>query len=655
MKHAMTETIRIVVIFLCAGVMLAAGATAAAGQQDTVRVPRDSARAEAIRLEALIISSTRSGRRIEDEPLRVEVVEREEIEEKLRMTPGDIAMLLNETGGVRVQPTAPSLGGAAVRIQGLRGRYAQLLSDGLPLYGEAAGLGPLQIPPMDLGRVEVIKGAASALYGAAALGGVVNLISRRPDGATELLFNRTTRRGTDGVLWTASDAESRIGWTMMAGVHDQRREDIDGDGWADIPGYTRVTVRPRVFLSGTRSSLMMTGGSTVEERSGGAANVRQSLDTRRFDAGLVGATWLGSVRASVRASAAERRDSHAYSTFTERATHRSMFGEAALAGESGAHTVVAGVALQHDAHRHRQRPEFTTTITTPGVFVQEEWRPAAGIALVASARLDVPSDHGALFSPRVSTLLRPREWSIRASAGLGHHVPTVWIEEVAALGVSALEDFVTLDVERARSASLDIGRQIGAVEVNATLFGSVVDDAVALRSLPDGGRIVENVPGATRTRGAELLARLHSDALHATFSWAWLRATEPDPQGSGRRDVALTPSHSAGLVMAWEDEERGRIGAELYYTGVQTLHDDPYRTRSRPYAVFGVLAERRLGRARVFVNFENIGDVRQTKYVPFLLPGTRTVEPFTTDAWAPLDGRVINAGVRLMLRGVEEH
>ena len=92
------------------------------------------------------------------------------------MTPGDITMMLNETSGLRVQVTSPSLGGASVRVQGLRGRYTQILSDGLPLYGgQTGGLGLLQIPPMDLGGVEVIKGVASALYGGSALGGVVNL------------------------------------------------------------------------------------------------------------------------------------------------------------------------------------------------------------------------------------------------------------------------------------------------------------------------------------------------------------------------------------------------------------------------------------------------------------------------------------------------
>ena len=113
--------------------------------------------------------------------MRVEVLEREEIEEKMLMTPGDIVMMLNEMGGMRVQATSPSLGAASVRIQGMRGRYTRFLSDGLPLFGEQVGsLGLLQIPPVDLGQVEVIKGVASALYGAGAMGGVVNLISRRP-------------------------------------------------------------------------------------------------------------------------------------------------------------------------------------------------------------------------------------------------------------------------------------------------------------------------------------------------------------------------------------------------------------------------------------------------------------------------------------------
>ena len=156
------------------------------GQDTTVDVALE---AQAAEMEDIVVSATRNEKRIEDEPLRVEVLAREEVEEKMLMTPGDISMMLNETSGLRVQTTSPSLGGANVRIQGLRGRYTQVLSDGLPLFGGQTGsLGLLQIPPMDLGQVEVIKGVASALYGGGAMGGVVNLLSRRPSAEAEREF-----------------------------------------------------------------------------------------------------------------------------------------------------------------------------------------------------------------------------------------------------------------------------------------------------------------------------------------------------------------------------------------------------------------------------------------------------------------------------------
>jgi outer membrane receptor for ferrienterochelin and colicins len=169
-----------------------------AGQKQQVLVELD----EAPTLEEeVVVSATRTNKRVEDQPMRVEVVPGEEVQEKIMMTPGDVSMLLNETNGLRVQTTSPSLGGATVRIQGLRGRYTQVLADGLPLYGGQTGsIGLLQIPPMDLGQVEVIKGAASALYGMSAIGGVVNLVSRRPparDREAELLINRTSHAGTD--------------------------------------------------------------------------------------------------------------------------------------------------------------------------------------------------------------------------------------------------------------------------------------------------------------------------------------------------------------------------------------------------------------------------------------------------------------------------
>src|SRR5687767_6334198 len=221
---------------------------------------------------SITVEATRTGGRIEDSPLRVEVLEREEIEEKMLMTPGDIVMMLNEMGGMRVQATSPSLGAASVRVQGMRGRYTRFFSDGLPLFGEVGGLGLLQIPPMDLGQVEVIKGVASSLYGAGAMGGVIDLVSRQPgeEPERELLLNASTRGGTDAVGWFSSKLDSAWGLTLLGGGHFQQRTDVNGDSWADLPHYKRGVFRPRVFWDDKRGrSFFATAGVTTETRQGG--------------------------------------------------------------------------------------------------------------------------------------------------------------------------------------------------------------------------------------------------------------------------------------------------------------------------------------------------------------------------------------------------
>src|SRR5262245_58635738 len=104
---------------------------------------------------------------------------------------------------------------------------------------------------------------------------------------------------------------------------------------------------------------------------------------------------------------------------------------------------------------------------------------------------------------------------------------------------------------------------------------------------------------------------------------------------------------SAGIVGMWEKEHRGRIGVEAYFTGVQRLEDNPYRSQSEPYVLFGGLIERRFGRVRLFVNAENLGGVRQTRFDPLVRPFQAVDGRWTVDAWAPLDGRVVNGGIRL--------
>ena len=117
-------------------------------------------------VEEVVVISLRNQRSFEQQPSRIEILGKEEINEKANMKPGDIRMLLNEITGIHVQQTSPISFNSSIRIQGLNGKYTQILRDGMPLYGGfSSGLGLLQIAPLDLKQVEVIKGANSTLYG----------------------------------------------------------------------------------------------------------------------------------------------------------------------------------------------------------------------------------------------------------------------------------------------------------------------------------------------------------------------------------------------------------------------------------------------------------------------------------------------------------
>lgn len=655
---------------LLAGVMMLAPAMPLAAQDIAADLPQGAPEAEDD--QPIVVQATRSGRRVQDEPVKVEVIVREEIEEKILMRPGNIATMLAETGGLRVQVTSPALGAANIRVQGMEGRFTHLLADGLPLHGgQASSLGLLQIPPTDLGQVEVIKGAASALYGASALGGVINLVSRRPGDSpeAEVLLNATTRSGQDATAYAAAPLSASIGLSITGGYHRQVRQDIGGDGWADLPGYDRWTVRPRLFWDGNDgSSVYLTAGAMTEDRRGGTmpgdvtpdgTPFAQDQQTNRFDAGLVGETPVSdTITAHVRASATLQDHAHRFGTSTDDDRHQTLFAETSLAGDVGGTTWVGGVAVQQDRYRSRNFAAFDYTHTVPGLFAQVERDVATDLTLSGSGRVDVLNVYGTRFSPRLSALWRPGNWTIRASGGRGFFAPTPFVEEVDAAGLSRLEPLGTLKAETATSGSIDVGYKAGPLEANVTLFASNLANSTRLEDIPGSTaasdyqvRLV-NVAGLTRIRGTELLLRHRFGDLVVTGSYLYLDATEPlATTGSARRTVPLTPRHSAGVVAMWEQEGKGRLGLELYYTGPQDLDDNPYRNRSRDYFDLGFLAEVALGKARLFVNAENILNVRQSRFDPVLRPQRASDGSWTVDAWAPLEGFTLNGGIRLRFGG----
>lgn len=650
---------------MSAAVFVSGHEVPAAAQEISALVEQSGAEEEDEEEEEIVVQATRFGRRVQDEPIRVEVIDQEEIGEKLLMTPGNISMLVAETGGLRVQVTSPGLGSSNVRVRGLAGRYTQLLSDGLPLYGgQAASIGLLQIPPTDLGQVEVIKGAASALYGPSALGGVINLVSKRPgpDPQAEVVVNATSRNGQDLTAYGSTAMENGFGYSIVGGLHRQSRQDLDGDGWADMAGYRRATVRPRLFWErADGAKAFLTVGAMTEERTGGTLVGRtvpdgssfvEAQDSTRFDAGFSGEMPIEALGAlHVRASAMTQKHRHQFGDIVENDRHSTLFGEASLAGKDARTSWLVGAAFQADLYRSRTLPAFDYSYTAPALFGQFEHDLRDDLILAASARIDVHSEYGTRLSPRVSMLYKPGGWTIRGSLGRGFFAPTPFVEETEAAGLSRLVPLGDVRAERADTASIDVGYGFGRTEVNASVFASRIDDAVRIEEVSaDRVRLI-NVDGITRTSGVEILLRQRWREFSVTGSYVHVDATEPQTSGTGRRRIPLVPRNTAGLVAMWEKHGKGRIGLEAYYTGRQRLEDDPLRTRSRPYVELGILGELVLGRASLFLNLENILGIRQTKYEPLLRPTRAPDGRWTVDVWGPTEGFVVNGGLRFRFGG----
>ena len=225
------------------------------------------------------------------------------------------------------------------------------------------------------------------------------------------------------------------------------------------------------------------------------------------------------------------------------------------------------------------------------------------------------------------------------AAGGGFFAPTPLTEETEAAGLSRLQIPRPLRAERGESASIDFSATAGAARATATVFASRVRDPLHVER--DDAFVLATADTPATTLGFDLLARWIRAPYSLVGSYAYVRSREIDG------DSPLTPRHSAGVDFAWERPGAWRVGIEWFYTGAQRLEANPYRDRSPDYMLVGALLSRRLGRYLLFINAENLGDVRQTNVDPLVRPSRGADGRWTVDAWAPLDGRNMNGGVRI--------
>ena len=612
-------------------------------------------------MEEVRVSATRTERLAGETPERVEVLDQMEVDENTLMAPSGITMLLNETPGLRVQAASPTLGTGSVRILGLPGQYTAMLADGLPLYGGgASALGPLDISPVDLQRVEIIKGAASALYGGQALGGVINLVSKPPTGRSEVLLNRRTMGVTDAAAWLSHRLTPATGLSFLASGTVQGAADVDDDGWSDQPHARRWNLRPRFSrVDESGRSLFATAGYGYDSRHGGTSGsattpggsaFREGLTSRRADVGaraVIPTRDSGSVAIRF-ALAGSRRHREFGSGPLELDRSTTGFVEATRSFVDASATTVLGAAVQVDEFENSLNTAYDHRWTTPSLFVTAE-RPFGPLTLSASLRGDVHPEAGAQLTERIAAMVKPAEgWSIRASAGTGFSPPTAAIEETEAIGLRRVRPGVELRRERSLGTMLDVNGALAGAELLLTAYASAVDDAIMLADAGDGSNegILRNADAAMRIGGLEGAAiwRFEGGKFLATYGYA--RGTRPDATTGVREPVSLLPRHRVGADLMFEREGAYRGGIEGIWYGVQSLDENPFRGESTPYLYLMAIYMRQFGRLEAVVNFENLLDVRQTDTDPLIRPTPTTGGRWTTDVWAPLEGFMANAALR---------
>jgi outer membrane receptor for ferrienterochelin and colicins len=273
-------------------------------------------------------------------------------------------------------------------------------------------------------------------------------------------------------------------------------------------------------------------------------------------------------------------------------------------------------------------PTFAYTYSVPGVFAQDDIDISRWLTVSASGRVDRHNEFGTFISPRGSMLVHGATWNSRLSVGSGFFAPTPLTEDTEAAGLTRLKIDGRLTAEQGRSASWDVTRIAGPLTVTGTLFRyDVTRPVVVDRST----YTLSNLEQDTIIAGAEAVATLRPAPFSVTATYTYAHSLEGE--GMSRAAVPLTPRHSAGLTGMWQREEWGRVGLECYLTGRQRLEDNPYRSESAAYVLF--------------VNAENLGNVRQTDWDPLLRRSRAADGRWNVDSWAPLDGRVINIGVRV--------
>lgn len=622
-------------------------------------------------LDEVVIQSSRSTRTVRKIPTRIEFIGVEELGEKAVMNPTNISMVLRESTGIQMQQTSLSSGNTNIRIQGLDGRYTQLLRDGFPLYGGfSSGLSILQIPPLDLQQFEIIKGSSSTLYGGGAIAGLINMISKTPDEEPSLDFMLTQTQAlgsTANVFYSVRN--EKFGVSLYGSGHYQKAYDPEDDGFSNLPKTTSLSFNPKFFYYPSDKTTFWIGlNGTYDDRIGGDITKIESGEngihqyteenlSKRLSSQTVYEKQMDSVSSlNIKNSISffDRKlsipdfsfDGKQTNTFTE-----INYQKASKKADwiIGANLYTSNFDENDNATLQRDQRDVTY-----GTFVNNIYDISDNWILETGLRADYNTDFGFFPLPRVSLLYKNDSgFSSRIGGGLGYKIPDIFTEEAENINfenVLAI-DKAALKAERSYGVNFDVNYQARLFDavsfsINQLFYVSAINNGLLLNSTDDGFFTFENATDKIISKGAETNIKF----TYKDFRW-FLNYALIDTKLNylaGNPQKPLTAKHNVGSVLMYESD-KWRIGYETFYIGKQFLSTG---TETTDFVTMGFVAMRNFKWGTTFLNFENFTDRRQSRFSPLVLPPHDS--PEFPEIYAPTDGFIFSVGVIIKPFGNED-
>ena len=613
--------------------------------------------------EEVIVTSSRTNSRIEDLPTKVEVIGSEEVDEEAGTMPGNIGSLLGDVAGIQNQRTSETTGSIDLRVQGLPGKYTQILRDGLPLFeGYSGSFSVLQIPPLDLKQVEIIKGASSTLYGGGAIAGMINLISKTPklkDPQHSILINYSTLNEFN-LNTFHSGRNKKTGYTFFAGTTLQRAKDVNKDGFSDVPDLKSFFFHPKLFLyPNEKNTLTLEYDGTFEDRNGGDMqvlhktkdNVHQFFIQNRSFRNSIAGTWENKLNKTSQLNFKGllgffNRDIIT-NVFGMKATQQTFFTELSYLKKWNKHTLVSGINISGE-NFDKKLPDSSLinpySNHTLGVFIQDDWKITSKLTAQAGLRFDYNDAYEPVVLPRVSLLYKfNHHFTSRLGGGMGYKAPSVFnndIDERELRNHNLAADILT---EKSLGANWDVNYKQSFdkwnITINQMFYVTQINRPVIAENNNINYRYI-NAAKPLNTKGFETYVAIKHNDLSMYLGYTYTNAKQV--YNITMPFVPLSAKSKFAAVISNEFSSRFRACIEASYTGKQYLDDG---SQTPGYFIAAAMVRYDIKKLSLVLNCENLFDYRQTRKENIVYGNISN--PLFKQIWAPVDGRVVNLSAKI--------